>query len=474
MKKFIALLIAVVCCLGLFAGCEDPFGDPDEGAENKIVIRVGILPDDNERTLMEAFKQAYEKTHEDIFIRIEDYPETTFINSMAKYIPNKSTMPDVMWMPSDQSRAFTMSGHFLDLTSEFEAVGLDNYYETMIEDTHFSAEDDKIWFAPRDYNKPVLFCNLDIFEAAGIDFQALKGVDENGDPVWTWEKFLETCRTLREAMDTNRDPEKSALGLTRLSYPVDVDLVWNPSYISILGHLSGGAPLVDGTEFTIDSPENIEAYKVLYRDMIAPRLFTNPQTDSRDYFNDHMAAMWVSVRPKLIQASKRISNIDFLPLPTDVIAAGCSGYGVTTVSQDRVSSEAGNTKTNAEHAKEFVMWIASEEGQKVAGETGAGVPVLKSLVNDSSWRNFMSPDLNHEAFVANQDNDTSTNIFKNFSPQYQYNLYMNMNALPVEIGNPNTWKNTPLDDPAGNDEDYRQLNTALSGIKKKLNGALNG
>ena len=463
-KKIIALVLTLLCCMGLFA-CRDPFDDTDEGSEGKIIIQVGILPDDNERTLMQALKESYEETHSDIYIKIVEYPETTFINSMATYIQLPDKMPDVMWVPSDQYPAFAKAGHFVDLREEFEAVGLDQYYPAMIEQTHYDADDQGIWYAPRDYNKPVLFCNMDIFEAAEID---LPEMDEN----WTWEAFRELCEELRQAMNTNRDPEKAAVGLQKSSYPVDADLVWNPSYLSVLAELSGGDSLIKGTEFNLDSEANMEAYKALYRDFIAPKLFTNPQTDNSDMFKQHMAAMWISVRPKLPETVKVIPNIDFLPLPTSRIASGCSGYAVTKVSENRVSTEAGNTKSNAEHAKDFVMWISSEEGQKVAGETGAGIPVIKDLVNDESWRGYLSKDLNHEAFVANAENDLAVNIFKEFDPKYQYNLFSNLNALLVEVGNENNWKNSPIMDPDATG--YEDIERAVAGVIQKLEWALNG
>lgn len=476
MKKKLALLLGVFLTISAVAftvGC----GDELEEVPNKVTIEVGVMNTQSELSIMNRFKSEFEKVNDQIHIVVTPFP-SVYAQAMATYIRDPENMPDVLWVPGDQHQAFTSAGHFLDLAPYFERdnIDLDAFYPTMLENTHSSSTDESIWFAPRDYNKPVTFVNKAIFEAAGIDFESLKGVDENGDPVWDWDKFIEVCKTLREAMDTNTDSTTQRLGLTKNAYPIDTDLTWSAVMHSVMGELAGEevdgefvpGQLVEGDQFMIDSEANMDAYKKLYP-YIRDRLFINPSTDSRDYFLNRGAAMWFAVRPKLTDCIGAGLDVDFLPMPTRSVVAGCSGYGISKQAAERVSDNiVGNTKTNAEYAWDFIKWIISKEGQEVFGAMGAGVPVLKELETTGSWLNYEDPDLNHEAFVAYQERDISSNVFGGFDPQYNTALYSELNNLMVDVSRKDTWEGSPIETAASVTGNYNNLNSAIAERKQKL------
>lgn len=161
-KKFFALMFAVV--LGVFAlvsaGCNDAFEDGEDGEDNvanKVTIQVGILNEPGERETMRKFKSAFEKINDKVNIRITYFPGT-YEQAMATYIRDPESMPDIVWTGADKHAAFSSAGHFVNLRSYYESskeTAFENYYESMIETTHYGKEDDGIWYAPRDYNKPV-------------------------------------------------------------------------------------------------------------------------------------------------------------------------------------------------------------------------------------------------------------------------------------------------------------------------------
>lgn len=53
---------------------------------------------------------------------------------------------------------------------------------------------------------------------------------------------------------------------------------------------------------------------------------------------------------------------------------GAAGYGMST-----------NTK-HPKEAWEFLKYIVSREGQTILAKSGSGIPCLKSMANDPSWR----------------------------------------------------------------------------------------
>ena len=409
-KKVLIAILAFLMVIPFVAGCSDPFNDDDLGkneVEGKITIRVGVLSDSNEISLMSALKREFEKTNDLINIKIEQF-SGNFNEAMTTYIKDKNNMPDVVMLAGDKHSPFTYSGeNFLDLRPYYESspeTSYDKYYASMLDVTHSSNSDESIWYAPRDYNKPVLFLNTEIFDKAGVP------VPKDND--WTYERFLDTCKALRAAMDSNEN------GLRDRMYPLDGNLGWNAVY---LGYLESFGGSVFNTEaqgdavVTIDSDATVNAYKKMYEDLVLTRYATDPNKTSNG-FTMKNTAMWFSVRPRLPAVITSGIKIDFVASPFDHIGAGNTGYAISSVAKNRKSDVRGNTKNNADLAWEFIKFIITEPGQKVFGQTGAGVPVLKSLAKDTSWRATGGTNLNHDAFIVNEDKDININQVYDFPP----------------------------------------------------------
>lgn len=439
-KKVLSVFFACILllCGFLMVGCRDPFTDGEDGednVENKVTITVGILNEPGEQETMRKFKREFEKINDQINIRITYFPGS-YEQAMATYIRKPEDMPDIVWTGSDKHAAFSSSGHFVDLTEYFarsEETNLDNYYASMIETTHYNAEDTGIWFAPRDYNKPVTYLNTTMIEKAGL---TVPSVEE-----WNYETFLQLCRDLREVMDNeeNNTLEQKQAGLVKNSVPCDGDLTWAPVYLAYTQHLGGS--LIDGTQINIREENSLLAYEEIH-EVIAERLISNPQTDTADSFLKKSAAMWFTVRPRMQAVVNTGMEFDFRPLPFDYSGVGCSGYAITTQATKRVSQNiAGNTKNNAEYAWEFIKFIITEPGQEVFGEIGTGVPVLKSLATDGKWLEYYSADLNHQAFIGTEEEDINVNVFSQFPADKQYDATTALNGLFMQIGKEANWTN---------------------------------
>ena len=152
------------------------------------------------------------------------------------------------------------------------------------------------------------------------------------------------------------------------------------------------------------------------------------------------AVMWFNVRPKLPTIRNRNINVDFLPMPFDVIGAGNSGYAITSVAKDRLSTEGGNTKNNEDLAWEVIKWLITEPGQQALGRSGAGIPVLKSLKNSGDWIDENDPSLNHTAFTAYEERDMGLNIFNIYKPQNHKVMFDTMTLIITAAISPNSWE----------------------------------
>ena len=441
--------VIILCFLLAFmtvglVGCQDPFNDEELGVsevEGKVTIRFGYLAE--EKDLAVVIKREFEKDNDKINLKMEPI-SGDWKSAMNKYVAKPEDFPDIIWVPGDQHSAYSSGGAFVNLRERMEAdedTQLSNYYDSMIATTHYSAEDDGIWYAPRDYNKPVTYINVDMFKAAGIEIPTQEE--------WNYEKFLEVCGQLRAAMDANSrdsenfDAEKFAAGIEPNSFPVESEMQWNPVYHAAIKDFGGTMINTEksGPEaIEVDTEATKAAYKKIYTDLFASRYSYGPQDGTASTaFLSSKAAMWFNVRPKLPTIINRGINVNFLPMPFDVIGAGNSGYAITSVAKDRLSTEGGNTKNNEDLAWEVIKWLITEPGQQALGRSGAGVPVLKSLKDNGDWITENDPTLNHEAFTAYEERDMELNIFNIYKPMNHKVMFDTMTLIVTQAISPNSW-----------------------------------
>ena len=470
MKKFLTLFIVAViiatALLGLPA-CKDPFNDDEFGRDKvagKVTIRVAVLNEFGEKNLMTKFKSEFEKLNNYINIKIEAFPGD-YYGSMDSYIAKPSLIPDIIWTPGDQHSRYSSAGHFVDLTQYYAAspeTALDNYYESAIDTTHFTEKDEGIWFAPRDYNKPVVFLNREMFAAAQIPIPA--------QSEWNMAKFLDICEAFKDKMNNpNNTLDERRAGLVASSCPVQGDLEWLPVSHSFIEHYGGlliDPDKKDAASLVFDSAANIEAYKCFYRDLIWPGY----SKESANFLGKG-AAMWFQVRPRLQAIVNAGIDVDFLPMPTDKIGAGCSGYAISAEAKKRLDTTSipgGNTKNNAELAWEFIKWIITEQGQEIFGATGSGVPVLKSLEKTGAWLEYKSASLNHAAFTAKQDCDINLNKVRIYQPQNQAMIFNEIGSLILTVMKSNTWDGSPYGATPVSPGNFNKLSTEVAAHKNKI------
>lgn len=429
MKKIIAVLLFLVFAFSLI-GCSSPFDDDslgEETVEGKVTIRVGIRNEANEKAMMTALKREFEKQNELINIRYVNI-QSDYHSGMSAYIKKPSDMPDIIWTAGDYYSPYSSQGIFIDLSDYYASdptTDVSNFVSSVMDLTHYGPNgvDDGIYFAPRDYNKPITIINTDIFAAAHIEVPSAEE--------WDYDTFLDICDQLRVAMDTNQDQESQQIGLNSLSYPVEANLHWQPVYYPVMKHFNAdmineNPELTDEDAIIVNSAENIAAYNQIYDDMVKTRYTTNPADGDSNNFVQSRAAMVFEVRPNVPAAVAQKINVDFLPFPFDYDGAGCSGYAITNQARERTTvldgnNELGNVnnKNNEELAWEFIKFMLSEEGQEIMGETGVIVPVRESLwtKEGASWSNYVSAELHHEAFISGEDKDINLNVVHRFPAQ---------------------------------------------------------
>jgi len=456
-NKKILLMLIFTCIAGLIlTACGNDSGIDESENSNikKTTIRFGILNDAGEHAAARMIVDSYLETKNDVEIRIERIPPE-YNSAMLGYITS-NTMPDVMYTNGEIHHAYSSQNIFEPLRPWIEEksdINLEDFYETMLKSTHKDNSDDEIYFIPRDYNKIVVFYNLDMFDAAGVNYP---------NEGWTWEEFLEISRQLREKMDDNYDIN---MNINSDSYPIDGDLHWAPVYTSILYSMGGGIIEIDENSDNYGQPilNSSDSYNAMkhIREIIEKRYSTNPSEDQTDLFLYKRAAMSFGSRPKMISVVSQGMRFNIVSFPkigdTPYIGAGCSGYAMPVKSQ------------NKELAWDFIKYIVSPDGQEIFGDTGNGVPILKSLAENGRWRDYgekLGLNLNHDAFVNYPERDLLATVFTMHNPEKF-----------TDIKNNSTWVMTSLGTPGfgehGGVSDEEKLTSLLDYYNQKIYEVIN-
>ena len=426
MKKIVSVAMAGLLSVGMLAGCGG--GKTDESGD-KIKITVSVNGSDaSEGALMQKWKQAYEAQNEGVTISVKNFT-SDYTQTMLSYVQSAKQMPDIMWTTGEKHAPWSDAGVFVDLKGMIDAdssIDLTDFYGEIINATHKNSQDDGIYFMPRDYNKCVLFINKVMFRAAGFSEAEIDGLKDG----WNYQKFIETCERLREAMDNNENP---TLGIRPNSVPVDARMDFNASYCSFVYHY-GGQFVKDGA-VNFMSEDNLNAFGQIF-ELIDAGYIAESAKKSSATFTSLSAAMYIGVRPALPgMPANQNYDIDFLPLPLDNVGVGCSGYAITNIAKSRVSGSSYNTenKSNEYYAYDFLKFIVSEEGQRIGAEKGSIIPVRISMANDTSWTSYKSASLNHSAFVSAPEKDFNLSIFQDFESDDAALLLDSLSAVMAQV-----------------------------------------
>lgn len=411
-KKIFSTVLGTIFlsgCIGVFSACNSGGGSDDgesNGVEITATLTVAIKADSTEKLYFNAFKNAFNKVHPEIELKMQTFAD--YQQAMNNYIATNS-MPDIVWCTGDYHHAYSSTGHYEDLTPYFgrDGIDLNDYFSSSINAARLTSDQtadnyDSVWFMPRDYNRLTIMYNKTIFDAAGIAYP---------EDDWTWDDFISICRTLRTKMTNNENPSK---GLSKYSYPANLLLNDNVGGFTALTTL-GGSIVDEEGHSSINSIETQLAYEKI-RQYVQEGLFLDPTKSSNVDFARNTLAMTAMVRPTLPNYLE--TDCDFVPYPrseTTLVGAGCSGYAMSS------------TSANKEEAWEFLKFIGSEEGQRAFAQTAGCVPVLKSVADDetAAWRTITTATggtLNHAAFIADEEYDLYLNVFDRKDPRLSQTL----------------------------------------------------
>lgn len=425
MKKFIGLIMVLVM-FGLSACNFDTNVEvpntvtPDDNKDATVTLKVATLATTSERDLMQQWINGYQKKNKNVGLKI-----STVISSMEDLptlASDPDNMPDIIWTAGDQHSPYSSDNYFYDLSDESKFPGgadfFADFYDSLIESTHYSSTDDGIWFVPRDYNRLVVYYNKSAFTRANV------ALPQSG---WTWSDFEDTMAALKAA------GVKKALEFRG----------WPPLYTTMVTNFGGKYFEANGS-IAIDSTQTKAAYDYLAR-MADPEQLGYTITGNGAAFMAYdgtlatSVPMIIDVRPQLSTYMQTAHNagwdLDVAEFPnfeqadgsSGYVAAGCSGYAISTSCTDSAKLAA---------AWDFLQYCMSQEGYDEVAWLGSIVPALETMRDSGEWTEYtyMGKTVNAAAFTDSNTNDIFLNYYNVLETNKHKNIINLVNKFWDSVG----------------------------------------
>lgn len=333
-------------------------GDGDSGGSGTVTFRLW------DEAAAAAYEESFEDFNEqnpDITVEVEVVPWANYWDRLPQDI-SSGTMADIFWTNSSNFGIYADNGDLIDLTAE---LGEDpsELTESVLD---LYNRDGVQWGIPQLWDSIALFYNVDLLEEAGID-----PADLRWDPSGDNDTFLDAALELTTDTDGNsaNDPDFDENNVDVFGFNAQNDL--QAIYLNFLAE-NGGQFQDENDQYTFASPEGEGAFQYLVdlinEHHVAPSAAdTNQNGDySRDLFVQGRLALFQSgpySLPHLLDADFDWEIAPKLEGPEGRMSVV---HGVSAV---------GNAHTgNHDATIEVLRWLASADGQRALGESGAAFP----------------------------------------------------------------------------------------------------
>lgn len=255
-------------------------------------------------------------------------------------------LADIFVMHPDQVEVYGQGNVLMDLTEITSSqVDMSKFPEYVNADF---LVDGKQYAVPKDVGTMALLYNKDIFDAAGVAYP---------DSKWTWDDMAAAAEKLT-------DPAKDIYGF---GAPNDgQNYYWNLIW-------SNGGEVMENGKCVMDSPKSIEAME--YAMSFIEKGYSPTASDfttltEEEYFQSGKIAMMLQGSWMLNQyLSAEGLNFDCAEIPSKdgnrVVICSGMGYSISS------------TTKNPDAAKAFMVFLGSEEGQRIQAETGICIPAYE-------------------------------------------------------------------------------------------------
>ena len=447
---------------------------PDNVVADKYKISIACQTEMGEEEVLRKLKEEYEKKNSKVEIEIHTFSGEGFEQYMGKIAADQSMSPNIIWT-ADAYHSY-WDEYFVDLRPYYESSAETDYslyYETMLDTAStngqfkptknytnplggFNREKDEnsdgkehysehseygLFYAPRDYNKPAILCNTNLFAKLDGIYETVYKRHENvtempeGYQSTTerlnqivigedWDTFYDLSDFVRGVAEkmmyvmNNGSKQESREWTQRAVF--ELYLQWEPTYTTVMNALNIDLIGDGGSLNLAANREQLQALHNAFTPSEDAELAAIMNAGDITFASGNLF-MTVCSRPVVAGynntfKSQGLENcLEAIPFPVANIAAGNSGYAISSIWEGKGMTVDGEYRSYTDLSWDFIKFIITQEGQEIAGATGLNIPVLKELrdLDTAAWRNVSAlGNMDHNAWVAGGELKQDTyNIF---------------------------------------------------------------
>ncbi|MEH7235297.1 ABC transporter substrate-binding protein [Bacillus sp. JJ1562] len=361
MKK-LGIIFLTVFLIAFTAACSNDAGtsgsknDGDKKTDKPVELTFMMWGSEAHQEVYNKLIEKFNETHPNIKVKMESVPFPDYQQKITVLAAGRE-LPDVGWVAERMVPQF-MENDLLDDVSSFKddaEYNMDDFFPSTLD---LFKKDDQLLGIPFSTPPSVIFYNEDLFVNAGE-----KTPNEHAEAgTWTWEQFEKSAKAI------------SADGVYGANFFRD----WN-TWITLLSHTwaNGGDLFNEGqTEFTWNSPQGVETFKMLDRMMFADA--SHPKAGEQVSFESGKIGMFFDVY-SYVSAARNVQDFkwDIAPLPEGPEGRfpmlGQAGYGLFKGSK------------HPEEAKELLKFFTSQEG--ITATSTFFVPPRESVLSSDEFVN---------------------------------------------------------------------------------------
>ena len=387
-KKIVATALAGVLVITGTACNSGDSGQSNNG-EHNLTFQIWDI---NQQAGMQAIGDAYTEENPNVNIEVQVTSWDEYWTKLEAAATG-GDLPDIFWMHTNEILKYADNGFLAETT---DVVDTAKFSEISL--ANASGSDGTLYGVPKDKDTIGLIYNKEMFDQAEVAYP---------DETWTWDDLVEASQKIYD--------ETGKYGY--MPYADDQLGYWNFVY-----QADGYILNDDKTEAGFTNPKTREAmefYIGLQENDWSPKQTFFAETPPGTAFFSELGAMFFegnwNVLAQLENYPEMQGKWDVAVLPMYPNPEG-DNDGRATISNGLAYSTSADNP-NLDVVMDVLEFFASEEGQRIQGESGAAIPAYEGL--EESWLGaFDDYDINVEVFIDMFDygiqsvNDASRSIWK--------------------------------------------------------------
>jgi multiple sugar transport system permease protein len=355
---------------------------PPASRPGQVTLRWVINSQERDVQFAEAIRTAFEAKNPRIHIEFVKQNEGRKEDTMIA----GGDAPDVLQIGLDKLPFYVQAGVFWDLRRLLYHKRYDTHDDPL--DPFFPIcrqafeREGHLYAMPWGYVPFIVFYNRSLFDKHAVPYP------KDG---WTWSDYERAAKALTNDTDGDGIPDEFGASFAQ----------WHDGYYCWFAQNGGRVLSVDGQRATFDDPKVVEAIAFLQRltreDKVMPTAANRPKQTGLGLFEAGKLAIQGPTGSFYIPTYRDYKNLDW-----DIASAPTGPQGKGTI----IAPQGYAITTQSKHPGEafaFILFLCSEEGQRILATSGLFVPARKSVAFSDEFLKAPGAPANKYALVSMMD-----------------------------------------------------------------------